>query len=751
MTTFALCDKADDTAIGSIVEMPSGTYQGYLPCTGGAIGTSSGTQALLMHMDGANNGTVFTDSSPIGAALTRTGAITSTAQVKYGSASGYFDGNSFVSIPWSSNFSFTGDFTVEAWVYPTSSTPTNDSMGYGNCTIAMAGTHYSSSTWFFNWSGNTNSGNISKFSFQCSDYSGNGGAAGAVVSASTYALNQWYHVAATRSGTTLSLWVNGALAGTATLSGTIGGVGASGLAMSVGQSNYGSISRNFTGYLDDLCITKGLAKYTSAFTPPGGALTTVTGPYVTNYPSLVSLLGGVTLPNVSPATDAYFNSVSLLAHMDGSNGGTTFNDSSSNAITLTPTATTISTAQSKFGGASGLFAQNSSSSLALSSNAALTLTGDFTIEMWVYPTDVSSYGFFGKAGTTRGAWANTNILYFDQAFDGSQQLYTAANFLTVNTWTHLAFVRSGSNFYIFRNGTSVSYSGTVVPSATIDLSGGYLGKTPIGYGLTGYMDEVRITKGVARYTANFTVPTAPFASALPASSESYFSSVKLLMHMDNNSTDVIGHTLASFGTPTYSATNQFGGYSYSSANSRGLYVNPATSDFNLSSGDFTVEFWIYPTSAPAGSHVVGTANPVYGGGETSGTGTTSGGGWGIRADASAITLVGNGNGQGNAAVTWTLNTWYHIAIVRSGATTTIYKNGVSIGTLTPTFASDSTNRLYIGCHTDFQSNGFPGYIDDLRITKGVARYTGNFPVPTAAFPNSNSGTVSTAYYIRSDV
>jgi hypothetical protein len=85
---------------------------------------------------------------------------------------------------------------------------------------------------------------------------------------------------------------------------------------------------------------------------------------------------------------------------------------------------------------------------------------------------------------------------------------------------------------------------------------------------------------------------------------------------------------------------------------------------------------------------------------------------------------------------FSFNTWTHLAICKSGATTTLYLNGTSRVTTTNS-PTNSGNPVYIGANIDGGSPYWPlnGYIDDLRITKGVARYTANFTPHTAALPD----------------
>jgi len=220
-------------------------------------------------------------------------------------------------------------------------------------------------------------------------------------------------------------------------------------------------------------------------------------------------------------TDPYFSSVSLLLHMDGANGSTTFTDSSSNALSVTRVGTAqISTTQSKFGGASASI--NSNSYLTIADNAVLEVgSGDFTIEAWVYIS--SSVGFKSFVSKLLGhgpyllAVNGTTFVYYLSSNGSSWNVASGVSggTVSVNTWTHLALVRNGSTVTPYLNGTagtSTTTSATLIDNSHAFLIGADQTTTPGSYTdfFNGYVDELRFTKGVARYTANFTAPTAAF-------------------------------------------------------------------------------------------------------------------------------------------------------------------------------------------------------------------------------------------------
>jgi hypothetical protein len=216
--------------------------------------------------------------------------------------------------------------------------------------------------------------------------------------------------------------------------------------------------------------------------------------------------------------DPYWANVSLLLHMDGSNGSTTFTDSSSNALAITANGNAqISTAQSKFGGASGYF-DGSGDSLSTSSTSGFAFgSADFTVEFWMYPTSTSSTSFLpGLHFSNDGAWIvyrnGTTIQFY--ARTSSTGAWDIANGITigtvaVNTWYHVAVSRSGNTVYTFLDGVAGTTASSSAALATTS-SALQIGANAGGDYYTGYLDELRITKGTGRYNANFTPPTAAF-------------------------------------------------------------------------------------------------------------------------------------------------------------------------------------------------------------------------------------------------
>jgi len=207
--------------------------------------------------------------------------------------------------------------------------------------------------------------------------------------------------------------------------------------------------------------------------------------------------------------DPYFSNVSILLHGDGTNGSTTFTDSSSNNHTLTVNGDTqISTAQSKFGGSSMYF-DGTGDFLTVSDSSLALGTGEYTIELWVYILSAAALEAIASCGTSAGgSWqlrfGNNGIIDFRV---GTNTKLSAT--ISFNTWHHLAVTRDSSNTgRMFLNGT-IEDSSTFTNDHSQDALKIGVNRS-VGNYFDGYIDDFRITKGVARYTSNFTPPTEPF-------------------------------------------------------------------------------------------------------------------------------------------------------------------------------------------------------------------------------------------------
>ena len=631
--------------------------------------------SLLLKMDGANNSTTFTDSSLTPKAVFANGdAKISTAQSKFGGASGVFDGTGdYIKTPSNAAFAFeTGDFTVETWVRFTS-------LGsYQSVVTTRTGAVSVTTAWSL---GATSTGAVYLYT--------NGFVAASATGLVT--TGTWYHLAVARSGTTARLFLDGTLVATGSNSQSF-----TDQVLAVGANGDGSEAVN--GYIDDLRITKGVARYTANFLPP-----TIAHP-------------------VWSETDASFSSVSLLLNGNGANASTVIADRSSNGLTLVPNGNAqISTTQNRFGGSS-LYFDGTGDFLSVAASSALVFDADFTIEGWIFCSSVTSNkGIFASSGERFGLIRISNYLYWLGSTDISGSSITFA----ANTWIHVAACRSGTTLRLFANG---QLAGSGTSTQTPASNTWYVGSNQSNEQFDGYIDDLRITKGVARYTTAFTPPVAPLP--IPVI-DLNFGAVSLLLHMNgaNASTTFPDHSYnalavtANGNAQISTAQSKFGGASALFDGTGDRLTLASSPLFGFGTGDFTCECWIHRTVS-VNQNILDfrTAADV----QT----------WVWNITSNAISMYTPSGTLISGTTVLAANQWYHVAITRSGGTIRQFVNGVLEGSGTNTSDFQSSRPLTIGGTPDAVNGMFTGYIDDIRITKGIARYTANFTPPTAQFPNS---------------
>lgn len=662
---------------------------------GGAAGIDQyfDYNTTLMHFEGANGGTTFTDT--INNAITVTGTpTTSTTQFKYGTSSLSLNGSSYVSIP---NVAFGANaFTVEGWFYPTS-LPTN-----------------------LNFFGQDNgSGSNPKLVLYMSVgvYAVDGGSLGTISTSTNVVANIWTHIAIVRQGVGANqtfIYINGTLAGTGTIA------SATGMTQPFNIGYIGeAFGAKFIGFVDDFRITNGVARYTSNFVP-----------------STTVFLDSFSVADVDPY--AYYTSA--LVRGDGTQGSTTFTDVVG-GHTLTATNVIVDTTIKRFG--TGAMKFVATGIVQATAGPEFTINGgDFTMEAWCYPTAYVSVGaVIANMNSSGGAgfvlYINTSG-FLVLSTPAAILLNSSSSSITVplNQWSHVAACRTGTSCTIWINGVqaAVATTSTVYTDPNFTI-GGTIGNVN---NFNGYIDEARFSKGIGRYTSGFKPVLQPFSSAsIGTTYEAYPRNVGLLCHFDgtNGSTTFVdsaaGKTPTLSGSPTIStAQSKFGGASVNIPTNAYLQYASST-DFNIGAGDFTAEFWVNFINLPAGGNAdlltfdgTSTFNPtlfIWNDGTVFlRTSQTSGN----------ILVVNHG---------MVINTWYHFAMVKQGSVYTLYRNGVTLGSATGAGIVSENKSLRIG------GVGFNGYIDDLRITKGIARYAGQFIPPSAAFTNPGTTEYSQRY------
>ena len=677
---------------------------------GGPSDANFENTVLLLHGDGTNGAqnNTFLDSSTNNFTITRNGNTTQGTFTPFSKQEGawgnFFDGSG----DYLSNTSVAlitqsvSTFTAEGWIYMTAA-PTSDANNIsGLMTLdgqpAGAGNYLSF-------------GPISNRILYLRWYDGAGKTA---IGSTTLNLNQWYHIACVVNSNAIQFYVNGVaetMTGTTTLTNRNG----SNAQFGFGVNAYGA----FSGYLSNARVTT-TAVYTSNFTP-SGPLTNISNTKVLTCQS-------------NRFIDNSSNAYALTANGDV------------RVTPFSPFPTTVAYSPSVTGG-SGYFDGTGDYLTAATNNAFAFGTGAFTLEAWIYVT--------GGAGTWRTIFAeNTGVSdRFQFAVNNSNKLsfsvnnslfFASTSNVVLNTWHHVAVVSTGSTavsgtISLFlngvREGTTTYVSSIPTTSATLHI-GAF--PTPTEY-MLGYMSSMRIVKGSAVYDptqSTLTVPTAPLTAISGTSLLLSGTNAGILDNTMSNNLETIGN--AQIDT----AVKEYGTGSMEFDGNGDACVGRPFPDFNFGTGDFTVECWIYIAVTPTAQTWLMSFGP-------NGSGAVSRG-WGVRlhdGTTAGLSFVyqNSGNVANNFGSLPSATTWAHIAFCRSGAVMRCFVNGAQLGsTWTLPYSSiDNTSATdYYGIGGfDNSNNGYPGrywyngLIDDLRITKGIARYTSNFTAPIARLPN----------------
>jgi len=228
---------------------------------------------------------------------------------------------------------------------------------------------------------------------------------------------------------------------------------------------------------------------------------------------LFSPFGGLAIAGGSGGgggSDPDFGNVVALLHFDGSNGSGTFIDEIGHTFTKTGTPT-ISTAQSVFGGASGFFP--SGNHALTSTDADFLLVGDFTVEGWVRFTASSKADVMGIRNLSTG----NHLFVYKTSSENLRFTWAGVSkevAVSLDTWYYFAVVRNGSSWSAYLDGVELGSPTitTATLSGAVEFTIGFNANVA-GSGINGYLDDVRVTNGVARYTSDFTPPSEAFPDA----------------------------------------------------------------------------------------------------------------------------------------------------------------------------------------------------------------------------------------------
>ena len=391
---------------------------------------------------------------------------------------------------------------------------------------------------------------------------------------------------------------------------------------------------------------------------------------------------------------------------------------------------------------------------------------DFTIEGWFFANILANPATCCTNSTSNSDGMTGMYIYGNGRIAigriGINEITSAAGVFTSGVWTHIAWVRNGNTVFIYANGILVASGGTTVleTTTTRPLTIGRLFQSGSPSYWNGYIDDFRITKGIARYvegtganagkmvfagTNNLALPT----TELPANiiDDPSYNSVSLLLRgngtqsgalvpFDESPTPKVIFAAGNAGIST--TIFQYGTGSMAFDGSGDYFdFTDSTNALDLGGTNATLEGWFRINTGGSGLKII----MGKGGGIVDWVLT---GGWlyHLQYDYSIQRIVfAYNNGGGPTGVTSISGgsqppgtDWYHIAVVTNTSNgITLFVNGISVATSTNAI-SKPTTRTLVRIGSDFVGSFFNGYIDDLRHTR-VARYTSNFTPPTAELPN----------------
>lgn len=380
-------------------------------------------------------------------------------------------------------------------------------------------------------------------------------------------------------------------------------------------------------------------------------------------------------------------------------------------------------------------------------------TGDFTIDLWAYRTANTYVGtlFYGTLGGGEfsvkvGTDSLIDLIY--RSSGGSQSFSNVATW-PLEEWVYFVTQRRGTNWETYLNGVLIHSAAITGGASSTVNSGGdlFFGRTNVSsvQSWNGYLDDIRVTRGAARNGDYYApqLPTAEFPTN--ATGDRHWDKVRLLLKGEGativDSSSAARAISVLLGTPTTS-TEQFVFGSRSIKMAVGAAAVQLRVDIGAAAENkaWTYEAWAYLTSRQTYTAFLSDD------------------------DANNAIMLRTPNNSGNyqlcilfggAATYWALdpdpfplNTWTHFAfcVMPGGHPVVLFVNGVkkaeSPGVIATRSVYQPSGLTRIGRTDNAGFSGFPGYLEEARLTLGVARYTTDFPPPVATFCESVSSVVS---------
>ncbi|MDP2090993.1 MAG: LamG-like jellyroll fold domain-containing protein [Candidatus Gracilibacteria bacterium] len=452
-----------------------------------------------------------------------------------------------------------------------------------------------------------------------------------------------------------------------------------------------------------------------------------------NYGEVVQ--GGVCI-------DPNWDKVGILLKYEGVNNSKVLKDEKgSNSLQTGGDLGVISTAKSKFGSSSMSFSGTTDSMYFQYNNSFYDLsTQDFTIEGWINVSSYTGRTIYGsilskKVDGTDFDYSlyvngNNKSIVFAYGTTSIPIVYMSSpsNTIQLNTWYHVAVSRQGSNIRMFIDGNLVNTNSITenIRNRNLQIYMGISGSSQT-QDYHGYVDELRFTKGISRYNSNFPVPVNSFATG---------SNEALLMHFDglNGTTiyvDEYGHNFSNFGTAkNTNLQSKFGGGSLYTNGTLG-YITSTHQDYLIGSQPFTFEFWVYVNSLSSSGYGIPILN--------FGNGAEGNNGFAVyyfyRNTPQNSMYVRNGATQIVGFNNVNISQWHHIVVQRDtpNGGVRMFLNGVSTGYLPYSGSFLNNNTIVLGKYDGSWLQNRVVYIDEVRFTRGIARYSSNFTPPQSPY------------------